>query len=58
MEVATLGATSEMLARPAKRPANSALVSEIEHAIQLPAWQDGLTSYVAQRAQAEPSAED
>jgi dTDP-4-dehydrorhamnose reductase len=56
MEVTTLGATSEMLGRPAKRPSNSALTSEIEHAIELPAWQDGLTSYLAQRAQAgQPS---
>lgn len=52
MEVVTLGATSDMLGRPATRPANSALTSEIEHAIELPAWQDGLTSYLAQRAQA------
>jgi dTDP-4-dehydrorhamnose reductase len=56
MEVVTLGATSEMLARPAIRPANSALTSEITHAIELPAWQDGLTSYLAQRAQAGEAA--
>lgn len=49
MEVVTLGATSEMLGRPAVRPANSALASEIDHAIELPSWRDGLTSYLAQR---------
>jgi len=56
MEVVTLGATSDMLGRPATRPANSALTSEIEHAIELPQWQDGLTSYLAQRAQADGAA--
>ncbi len=49
MEVTTLGATSDMLARAAARPANSALASQIRHAIELPSWQDGLTSYLAQR---------
>ena len=49
MEVVTLAATSDMLARPAARPANSALASQIQHAIELPTWQDGLTSYLAQR---------
>ncbi len=49
MEVTTLGATSEMLGRSASRPANSALASQIRHAIELPPWQDGLTSYLAQR---------
>jgi len=56
MEVATMGATSEMLGRAATRPANSALASEIPHAIELPSWQDGLTSYLAQRAQANEAA--
>lgn len=49
MEVATLGASTEMLARPAQRPAFSALESGIRHAIELPHWRDGLTSYLAQR---------
>jgi dTDP-4-dehydrorhamnose reductase len=53
MEVATMGATSEMLARPAARPANSALASQNQHAIELPTWQDGLTSYLAQRGETE-----
>lgn len=52
MEVTTLAATSEMLGRPAARPANSALASQIRHAIELPSWQDGLTSYLAQRRSA------
>jgi dTDP-4-dehydrorhamnose reductase len=55
MEVVTLAATSDMLSRPAARPANSALTSEIEHAIELPSWRDGLTSYLAQRAAASSS---
>ncbi len=61
MEVATLGATSEMLGRAATRPANSALESQIRHAIELPSWQDGLTSYLAQRssaAEGQPSEGD
>ena len=49
MEVVTLGATSDMLGRAAERPANSALASQNRHAIELPSWQDGLTSYLAQR---------
>jgi len=56
MEVVTMGATSEMLGRAATRPANSALASEIPHAIELPSWQDGLTSYLAQRARANEAA--
>lgn len=52
MEVVTLGATSDMLGRAAARPANSALISEIANAIELPSWQDGLTSYLAQRSRA------
>ncbi len=44
-----LSGTTEMLGRPAPRPAFSALVSQRQHAIELPAWQDGLASYLAQR---------
>ena len=58
MEVVTLGATSEMLGRSAARPANSALSSEIAHAIELPSWQDGLISYLAQRARANEDADE
>lgn len=49
LEVVTLGASTEMLGRRAQRPAFSALESGIRHAIELPDWQDGLTSYLAQR---------
>jgi dTDP-4-dehydrorhamnose reductase len=49
MEVVTLGATTDMIGRPAPRPAFSALESGIRHAIELPHWRDGLTSYLAQR---------
>ena len=54
MEVATLGATTEMIGRPAPRPPFSALESGIRHAIELPDWRDGLTSYLAQRGDSAP----
>ena len=44
-----LSGTAAMLDQPAPRPAFSALVSQRQHAIELPAWQDGLASYLAQR---------
>jgi dTDP-4-dehydrorhamnose reductase len=43
-------ASSEQLARPAPRPAWSALESEREDVIPLPPWQDGLAGYLAARA--------
>jgi dTDP-4-dehydrorhamnose reductase len=49
VECKVLSATTEMLGRPAPRPAYSALASQREHAIRLPAWQDGLGAYLAQR---------
>jgi dTDP-4-dehydrorhamnose reductase len=49
VECRVLSATTEMLGRPAPRPPYSALVSGREHAIELPPWQDGLSSYIAQR---------
>jgi len=55
VECKVLSATTEMLARPAPRPAFSALASQREHAIRLPSWQDGLAGYLAQR-QAEREA--
>jgi dTDP-4-dehydrorhamnose reductase len=48
-ECKVLSATTDMLGRPAPRPPFSALVSERTHAIELPAWQDGLAGYLAQR---------
>jgi dTDP-4-dehydrorhamnose reductase len=44
-----MSATTEMLGRPAPRPAYSALASQREHPIELPSWQDGLAAYLAQR---------
>ena len=49
VECKVLSATTEMLGRPAPRPPFSALATEREHAIELPAWQDGLSGYLAQR---------
>jgi dTDP-4-dehydrorhamnose reductase len=50
VECKVLSATTDMLGRPAPRPAYSALSSQREHAIELPAWQDGLAAYLAQRS--------
>jgi dTDP-4-dehydrorhamnose reductase len=50
VECRVLSGTTEMLGRPAPRPAYSALASQREHAIELPSWQDGLSAYLAQRA--------
>ncbi len=49
VECKVLSGTTEMLGRPAPRPAFSALTSQREHAIRLPVWQDGLAGYLAQR---------
>jgi dTDP-4-dehydrorhamnose reductase len=46
-----LSATSDMLDRPAPRPAFSVLVSEREHPILLPEWSEGLSEYLGERAQ-------
>jgi len=43
-------ATTAQMARPAPRPAWSALESEREDVIPLPPWQDGLAGYLAARA--------
>jgi dTDP-4-dehydrorhamnose reductase len=40
-------ATSEQMARPAPRPAWSALESEREDVLPMPPWQDGLAGYLA-----------
>jgi dTDP-4-dehydrorhamnose reductase len=53
VECQVLSATTEMLGRPAPRPPFSALVSQREHAIRLPSWQDGLAGYLAQRGMEE-----
>ena len=44
-----MAATTEMLARPAPRPAYSVLRSERTGAIELPHWREGLAQYLAQR---------
>jgi dTDP-4-dehydrorhamnose reductase len=56
IECRVLSATTEMLGRPAPRPAYSALASQHDHAIELPPWQDGLAGYLAERsAKREPA---
>jgi dTDP-4-dehydrorhamnose reductase len=49
VECKVLSGTTEMMGRPAPRPAFSALTSQRRHAIELPTWQDGLAGYLAQR---------
>ncbi len=49
VECKVMSATTEMLGRPAPRPAYSALTSQREHPIELPSWQDGLAAYLSQR---------
>jgi hypothetical protein len=58
MDVVTLSATTEMFGAKAPRPARSVLVSANEHAIQLPPWQDGLASYLAQKQSRDASPEE
>lgn len=43
-------ATSEQMARPAPRPAWSALESERQDVVPMPDWRDGLAGYLAARA--------
>ena len=49
VDCTVMSATTEMLGRPAPRPANSALESQRQHPIELPSWQDGLAAYLSQR---------
>ncbi len=49
VECNVLSATTDMLARPAPRPAYSALDTQRDAAILLPSWRDGLAGYLAQR---------
>ncbi|HET7590896.1 MAG TPA: dTDP-4-dehydrorhamnose reductase [Solirubrobacterales bacterium] len=49
VECRVLSITTEEFGAAAPRPAFSALVSQREHAIRLPGWQDGLAGYLAQR---------
>jgi dTDP-4-dehydrorhamnose reductase len=45
-----LDASSEQIARPAPRPAWSALETQRDDVLPLPPWQDGLAGYLAARA--------
>jgi len=49
VECNVLSGTTDMLARPAPRPAYSALGTQRETPILLPSWRDGLAGYLAQR---------
>lgn len=57
MEVVTLSASADMLGRVAPRPAFAGLTTEEPDAILLPAWQDGLTGYLAQRLERDAKQE-
>jgi hypothetical protein len=48
-----MASTTDMMERPAKRPANSVLVSRRSAPINLPSWQRGLADYLARRGQGE-----
>jgi dTDP-4-dehydrorhamnose reductase len=56
LDCRVMSATTDMLDRPAPRPAYSVLVSEREPTIELPAWQEGLSAFLAERAEAESPA--
>ena len=49
VECSVLAGTTEMLARPAPRPAYSVLVSERPDPIALPGWRQGLAEYLSER---------
>jgi dTDP-4-dehydrorhamnose reductase len=51
-----MSSTSDMMERPAKRPANSVLGSGREAPIQLPDWKRGLADYLQKRDEPEPVA--
>ena len=48
-----MASTTDMMERPAKRPANSVLVSRRSVPIKLPPWQRGLSDYLARRGRPE-----
>jgi dTDP-4-dehydrorhamnose reductase len=50
LDVRMMSMTTAELSRPAPRPAYSVLATEREEAIYLPDWQEGLASYLAERA--------
>ena len=47
-----MATTTDMMERPAKRPANSVLVSRRSAPIKLPPWQRGLSDYLARHGHA------
>ena len=49
VECKVLSTTAAEFGRSASRPPYSVMVSQREHAIRLPSWQDGLAGYLAQR---------
>ena len=49
VECRVLSATTEMLGRPAPRPAYSVMRSSRNQPVELPNWHDGLAGYLAQR---------
>jgi dTDP-4-dehydrorhamnose reductase len=51
-----MAATTDMLARPAKRPAYSVLGTERHDARALPSWKQGLAAYLAEREALEVGA--
>jgi dTDP-4-dehydrorhamnose reductase len=51
-----MASTTAMMDRPAKRPANSVLVSRRTTPIDLPPWQRGLSDYLARREHADAEA--
>jgi hypothetical protein len=51
-----MASTSDMMESPAKRPANSVLISRRSAPIKLPPWQRGLSDYLARRGQEEEAA--
>ena len=48
-----MASSSDMMERPAKRPANSVLISRRSAPIKLPPWQRGLSDYLARRGHDE-----
>ena len=51
-----MATTTDMMERPAKRPANSVLISRRTTPIELPTWQRGLSDYLARREHTEAEA--
>jgi dTDP-4-dehydrorhamnose reductase len=50
-----MSSTSDMLDRKAPRPPFSVLVSEREHPIELPPWEEGLAAYLKERSEVPTS---